>query len=181
MTKNPPLEGFLLARATCRHTRSHSTLWPCLPLSPLMAPCFPHASSGSPVRAMQPANLPTRHWLAAKPCTGPSRPVQSAHPPCHQVAMYLPPAAHISTSSSRQHAVKRVEQDRFNGCATVINHRISANFRACCRQKVASRQGKIPGARQEMLGVGKMGLTAAQTMPDSPHRQQNCLFLPTKF
>lgn len=88
---------------------------------------------------------------------------------------------HQQPPSSRQHAVKRVEQDRLNGCTTVINHRISANLRACCRQKVASRQGKIPGARQEMLGVGKMGLTAVQTMPDSPHRQQNCLLLPTKF
>lgn len=170
-----------MARATCRHARSHSTLWPCLPLSPPMAPCLPLAPSGSTVRAIQPANLPTCHWLAAKPCTGPSRPVQSAHPPGHQVAMHLPSAAHISTSSSRQHAVKRVKQGRFNGCTTVINHRISANLRAYCRQKVASRQGKIPGARQEMLGVEKMGLTAVQTMPDSPHRQQNCLLLPTKF
>ncbi len=42
MTKNPPLEGFLLARATYRQTRSHSTLWhvcryprPWLPAFPL--------------------------------------------------------------------------------------------------------------------------------------------------
>lgn len=178
MTKNPPLEGFLLARATCRHARSHSTLWhvcryplPWLPAfpSPLQA-----ARSG---RCSQQASPPA---IDSQRNQG-YRAVQSAHPPCHQVVMYLPSAAHISTSSSRQHAVKRVEQDRLNGCTTVINHRISANLRACCRQKVASRQGKIPGARQEMLGVGKMGLTAVQTMPDSLHRQQNCLFLPTKF
>lgn len=56
-----------MARATCRHARFHSTLWPCLPLPPPMAPCLPLASSGSPVRAMQPASLPTCHWLAAKP------------------------------------------------------------------------------------------------------------------
>lgn len=91
-----------MARATCRHARSHSTLWPCLPLSPPMAPCLPLASSGSPVRAMQPANLPTRHWLAAKHCTGPSRPVQSAHPPCHQVVMYLPSAAPIEPPTCRE-------------------------------------------------------------------------------
>lgn len=178
MTKNPPLEGFLLARATCRHARSHSTLWHVCRYPRPWLPAFP-----SPLQA-------ARSGRCSQQTTPPAidsqrnqghRAVQSAHPPCNQVAMYLPSAAHISTSSSRQHAVKRVEQDRFNGCATVINRRVSANLRACRRQKVASRQGKIPGARQEMLGVGKMGLTAIQTMPDSPHRQQNCLLLPTKF
>ncbi len=79
-----------MARATCRHTRSHSTLWPCLPLSPLMAPCLPLASSGSPVRAMQPANLPTRHWLAAKP--GPSR--------CAVSSPSLPSSGHVPATSS---------------------------------------------------------------------------------
>lgn len=139
----------------------------------------PLASSGSPVtgRCSQQTSPPA---IDSQRNQG-YRAVQSAHPPCHQVAMYLPSAAHISTSSSRQHAVKRVEQGRFNGCTTVINRRISANLRECCRQKVASLLGKIPGARQEMLGVGKMGLTSVQTMPDSPHRQQNCLLLPTKF
>lgn len=178
MTKNPPLEGFLLARATCRHARSHSTLWHVCRYPHPWLPAFP-----SPLQAARSGRCSQQ---TSPPAIGSQRnqghrAVQSAHPPCHQVAMYLPSAAHISTSSSRQHAVKRVEQDRFNGCTTVINRRISANLRACCRQKMASRQGKIPGARQEMLGVGKMGLTAVQTMPDSPHRQQNCLLLPTKF
>lgn len=91
-----------MAWATCRHTRFHSTLWPCLPLPPPMAPCLPLASSGSPVRAMQPASLPTCHWLAAKHCTGPSRPVQSAHPPYHQVVMYLPSAAPIEPPTCRE-------------------------------------------------------------------------------
>ncbi len=103
---------------------------------------------------------------------------------CSQLTLHAikwPCTCHQQPPSSRQHALKRVEQGRFNGCATVINRRISADLRACCRQKVASRQGKIPGARQEMLGVGKMGLTAVQTTPDSPHCQQNCLLLPTKF
>lgn len=68
---------------------------------------------------------------------------------------------HQQPPSSRQHAVKRVEQDRLNGCTTVINHRISANLRACCRQKVASRQGKIPGARQEMLGGRENGANSS--------------------
>lgn len=103
---------------------------------------------------------------------------------CSQFTLHAikwPCTDHQQPPSSRQHAVKRVEQGRCNGCATVINRRISADLRECCRQKVASRQGKIPGARKEMLEVGKMGLTAVQTMPDSPHRQQNCLLLPTKF
>lgn len=178
MTKNPPLEGFLLARATCRHARSHSTLWPCLLFPRPWLPAFP-----SPLQAARSGrcNQQTSPPAIDSQRNQGHRAVQSAHPPCHQVAMYLPSAAHISTSSSRQHAVKRVEQGRFNGCATVINRRISANLRECCRQKVASLLGKIPGARQEMLGVEKMGLTAVQTMPDSPHRQQNCLLLPTKF
>jgi len=93
----------------------------------------------------------------------------------------LSSSGHVPAISSRQHAVKRVEQGRFNGCATAINRRISANLRECCRQKVASLLGKIPRARKEMLGVGKTGLTAVQTMPNSLHRQQNCLLLPTKF
>lgn len=103
---------------------------------------------------------------------------------CSQLTLHAikwPCTCHQQPPSSRQHALKRVEQGRFNGCATVINRRISADLRACCRQKVASLLGKIPRARQEMLGVGKMGLTAVQTTPDSPHRQQNCLLLPTKF
>lgn len=143
-----------MARATCRHARSHSTLWHVCRYPRPWLPAFP-----SPLQAARSGRCSQQ---TSPPAIGSQRnqghrAVQSAHPPCHQVAMYLPPAAHISTSSSRQHAVKRVEQGRFNGCATVINRRISANLRERCRQKVASLLGKIPGARQEMLGGRENG------------------------
>ena len=177
MTKNPPLEGFLLARATYRQTRSHSTLWHVCRYPRPWLPAFP-----LPLRAARSGRCSQQ---ASPPAIGSQRNTAQGHRDlCSQLTLLIIKwscTCHQQPPSSRQDAVKRVEKGRFNGCATVINHRISANLRACCRQKVASRQGKIPGARQEMLGVEKMGLTAVQTMPDSLHRQQNCLLLPTKF
>ncbi len=56
-----------MARATCRHARSHSTLWHVCRYPRPWLPAFP-----SPLRAARSGRyLPTCHWLTAKP--GPSR------------------------------------------------------------------------------------------------------------
>ncbi len=92
-----------MARATCRHACSHSTLWHVCRYPRPWLPAFP-----LPLRAARSGrcSLPTCHWLAAKHCTEPSRPVQSVHPPCHQVAMYLPSAAPIEPPTCREKSRK---------------------------------------------------------------------------
>ncbi len=88
-----------MARATYRQTRSHSTLWhvcryprPWLPAFhlPLRA-----ARSG---RCSQQTSQPA---IDSQRNQG-HRAVQSAHPPCHQVAMYLPSAAPIEPPTCRE-------------------------------------------------------------------------------
>lgn len=87
-----------MARATCRHARSHSTLWPCLLFPRPWLPAFPSplqaARSGRCSQQTSPPAIDSQR----NPAQG-HRAVQSAHPPCHQVAMYLPSAAPIEPST----------------------------------------------------------------------------------
>lgn len=87
-----------MARATCRHARSHSTLWPCLLFPRPWLPAFPSplqaARSGRCSQQTSPPAIDSQR----NPAQG-HRAVQSAHPPCHQVAMYLPSAAPIEQST----------------------------------------------------------------------------------
>lgn len=87
-----------MAWATCRHARSHSTLWPCLLFPRPWLPAFPSplqaARSGRCSQQTSPPAIDSQR----NPAQG-HRAVQSAHPPCHQVAMYLPSAAPIEPST----------------------------------------------------------------------------------
>lgn len=175
MTKNPPLEGFLLARATCRHARSHSTLWHVCRYPRPWLPAFPSplqaARSG---RCSQQASPPA---IDSQRNQG-HRAVQSAHPPCHQVVMYLPSAAPIEPPTCR-------EKSRTGSVKWLHDCHQSQDF--CKFASVLPPEGGVTTGKNPRSttrnagGVGKMGLTAVQTMPDSLHRQQNCLLLPTKF
>lgn len=88
-----------MARATCRHARSHSPLWHVCRYPRPWLPAFPSplqaARSG---RCSQQASPPA---IDSQRNQG-YRAVQSAHPPCHQVVMYLPSAAPIEPPTCRE-------------------------------------------------------------------------------